>query len=385
MPRIHLSMPHMSGHEMPFIQAAFAENWVVPLGPDVDAFEIDLQNYLSHDDPSREHIRVAALSAGTAAIHLGLILAGVKPGDEVICQDFTFAASANPITYLGAKPVFVDSEPHTWNMDPELLEQAISDRVAVTGRRPAAIVPVHLYGMPAMMDRIMEIATRWEIPVVEDAAEALGSTYRGHACGTFGHYGVLSFNGNKMITTSGGGALICPDDASRRQAIFYATQARDPLPYYHHTRIGYNYRLSNISAAIGRGQMMVLRDHIVHRQGLAALYGNLLTDIPGIAVHTAPSLEFEPNYWLTTITIDPEQTGGLTPEQVRQHLASLGIETRLLWRPMHMQPVFADAPAYTNGVSERLFATGLCLPSGPSVSHDDAREVIDSITSLIRR
>lgn len=375
----------MSGHEMPFIQAAFAENWVVPLGPDVDAFEIDLQNYLSHDDPSREHIRVAALSAGTAAIHLGLILAGVKPGDEVICQDFTFAASANPITYLGAKPVFVDSEPHTWNMDPELLDRAIADRVAVTGRRPAAIVPVHLYGMPAMMDRIMEIAGRWDIPVVEDAAEALGSTYRGHACGTFGHYGVLSFNGNKMITTSGGGALICPDDASRRQAIFYATQARDPLPYYHHTRIGYNYRLSNISAAIGRGQMMVLRDHIVHRQGLAAHYGNLLTDIPGIAVHTAPSLEFEPNYWLTTITIDPGQTGGLTPEQARQHLASLGIETRLLWRPMHMQPVFADAPAYTNGVSEQLFATGLCLPSGPSVSHDDAREVIDAIVSLIRR
>ena len=381
--RIHLCLAHMSGNEQKYIDEAFADNWVVPLGPNVDAFEHELHDFLSHDDSSRSHLRVAAVSAGTAAIHLGLILAGVKPGDEVICQSFTFAASANPVTYIGATPVFVDSEPSTWNMDPALLERAINDRIAVTGRKPAAIIPVHLYGMPADMDSILDIARRYDIPVVEDAAEALGSTYRGHQCGTFGLYGILSFNGNKMITTSGGGALICPDDDSRRRAVFYATQAREPYPYYQHEHIGYNYRMSKICAGIGRGQMTILEEHIAHHRRLAALYAELFAPIAGIDFHGNPDAQTDANFWLSTITVDPDLTGGLTPDRIRIHLEQLGIETRLLWKPMHLQPVYASAPAYVNGVSEHLFARGLCLPSGPWVSEDDVRMIVGHIVSLL--
>ena len=373
----------MSGNEQRYIDEAFADNWVVPLGPNVDAFEQELQGFLSNDDPSRSHIRVAAVSAGTAAIHLGLILAGVHPGDEVMCQSFTFAASANPVTYLGARPVFIDSEPQSWNMDPDLLDRAIADRTAVTGRKPAAIIPVHLYGMPAQMDRILEIARRWDIPVVEDAAEALGSNYRGHACGTFGRYGALSFNGNKMITTSGGGALVCPDDAERKRAVFYATQAREPYPYYQHEHIGYNYRMSNICAGIGRGQMTVLDEHIAHHRRLAALYDELFAPVRGIDFHGNPDPHTDANFWLSTITIDPDLTGGLTPDRVRLHLDTLNIETRLLWKPMHLQPVYADAPAYVNGVSEHLFGRGLCLPSGPWVTEDNVRDIVRHILSLL--
>ncbi len=381
--RIHLCLAHMSGNEQKYIDEAFADNWVVPLGPNVDAFEHELHDFLSHDDSSRSHLRVAAVSAGTAAIHLGLILAGVKPGDEVICQSFTFAASANPVTYIGATPVFVDSEPSTWNMDPALLERAINDRIAVTGRKPAAIIPVHLYGMPADMDSILDIARRYDIPVVEDAAEALGSTYRGHQCGTFGLYGILSFNGNKMITTSGGGALICPDDDSRRRAVFYATQAREPYPYYQHEHIGYNYRMSNICAGIGRGQMTILEEHIAHHRRLAALYAELFAPIAGIDFHGNPDDHTDANFWLSTITVDPDLTDGLTPDRIRLHLDPLGIETRLLWKPMHLQPVYASAPAYVNGVSEHLFARGLCLPSGPWVTEDDVRMIVGHIVSLL--
>lgn len=381
--RIHLCLAHMSGNEQKYIDEAFADNWVVPLGPNVDAFEQELHDFLAHDDASRSHIRVAAVSAGTAAIHLGLILAGVKPGDEVICQSFTFAASANPVRYIGANPVFVDSEPHTWNMDPDLLEAAINDRIAKTGRKPAAIVPVHLYGMPADMDRILEIAARHDIPVVEDAAEALGSNYRGHACGTFGQFGVLSFNGNKMITTSGGGALVCPDDASRARAVFFATQAREPFPYYQHEHIGYNYRMSNICAGIGRGQMTILDEHIAHHRHLASLYAQLFEAIPGITFHGNPNPHTDANFWLSTITVDPDLTGGLTPDAIRLHLDKLGVETRLLWKPMHLQPVYADAPAYVNGVSEHLFSRGLCLPSGPWVTDENVRMIVNEIASLL--
>ena len=375
----------MSGNEQRYIDEAFADNWVVPLGPNVDAFENSLQDFLSKGDPSRDHLRIAAVSAGTAAIHLGLILAGVKAGDEVICQSFTFAASANPVTYQGATPVFVDSEADTWNMDPALLDLAISDRIAKTGRKPSAIIPVHLYGMPAKMDEIMMIADKWDIPVVEDAAEALGSSYRGHACGTFGNFGALSFNGNKMITTSGGGALVCPDQESRARAVFFATQARESYPYYQHENIGYNYRMSNICAGIGRGQMTVLDEHIAHHRRLAALYASLLADVEGVDFHANPSPESDANFWLSTITIDPSLTGGLTPDELRLHFESLNIETRLLWKPMHMQPVFSKAPAYTNGVSSSLFSRGLCLPSGPWVTEEDVEMIVSEIKKLASR
>lgn len=383
--RIHLCLCHMSGNEQRYIDEAFADNWVVPLGPNVDAFENSLQDFLSKGDPSRDHLRIAAVSAGTAAIHLGLILAGVKAGDEVICQSFTFAASANPVTYQGATPVFVDSEADTWNMDPALLDFAISDRIAKTGRKPSAIIPVHLYGMPAKMDEIMMIADKWDIPVVEDAAEALGSSYRGHACGTFGNFGALSFNGNKMITTSGGGALVCPDQESRARAVFFATQARESYPYYQHENIGYNYRMSNICAGIGRGQMTVLDEHIAHHRRLAALYASLLADVEGVDFHANPSPESDANFWLSTITIDPSLTGGLTPDELRLHFESLNIETRLLWKPMHMQPVFSKAPAYTNGVSSSLFSRGLCLPSGPWVTEEDVEMIVSEIKKLASR
>ena len=375
----------MSGNEQRYIDEAFADNWVVPLGPNVDAFENSLQDFLSKGDPSRDHLRIAAVSAGTAAIHLGLILAGVKAGDEVICQSFTFAASANPVTYQGATPVFVDSEADTWNMDPALLDFAISDRIAKTGRKPSAIIPVHLYGMPAKMDEIMMIADKWDIPVVEDAAEALGSSYRGHACGTFGNFGALSFNGNKMITTSGGGALVCPDQESRARAVFFATQARESFPYYQHENIGYNYRMSNICAGIGRGQMTVLDEHIAHHRRLAALYASLLADVEGVDFHANPSPESDANFWLSTITIDPSLTGGLTPDELWVHFVSLNIETRLLWKPMHMQPVFSKAPAYTNGVSSSLFSRGLCLPSGPWVTEEDVEMIVSEIKRLASR
>ena len=375
----------MSGNEQRYIDEAFADNWVVPLGPNVDAFENSLQDFLSKGDPSRDHLRIAAVSAGTAAIHLGLILAGVKAGDEVICQSFTFAASANPVTYQGATPVFVDSEADTWNMDPALLDFAISDRIAKTGRKPSAIIPVHLYGMPAKMDEIMMIADKWDIPGVEDAAEALGSSYRGHACGTFGNFGALSFNGNKMITTSGGGALVCPDQESRARAVFFATQARESYPYYQHENIGYNYRMSNICAGIGRGQMTVLDEHIAHHRRLAALYASLLADVEGVDFHANPSPESDANFWLSTITIDPSLTGGLTPDELRLHFESLNIETRLLWKPMHMQPVFSKAPAYTNGVSSSLFSRGLCLPSGPWVTEEDVEMIVSEIKKLASR
>ncbi len=375
-------MCRMSGAEKRFIDEAFAEEWVVPLGPNVDGFEADLKHRIIDNDPWCSGKEIAALSAGTAAIHLALVLLGVGNGDEVMCQSFTFAASANPIVYQGAQPVFVDSEPESWNMDPALLDEAIADRVAKTGRKPKAIIAVHLYGMPARIDEICAVGEKWDIPVVEDAAEALGSVYKGHECGTFGNYGILSFNGNKMITTSGGGALICPDAAAKKRAIFYATQAREPFPYYQHEHIGFNYRLSNISAGIGRGQMTVLDEHIAHHRMLASVYQELLADIDGVTYHANPSADSDANYWLSTIEIDPETTG-ITPDDVREHLARLNVETRPLWKPMHLQPVYADAPAYVNGVSEHLFGRGLCLPSGPWVTPEDVRMIVGEIAYLI--
>ena len=375
-------MCRMSGAEKRFIDEAFAEEWVVPLGPNVDGFEADLKHRIIDNDPGCSGKEIAALSAGTAAIHLALVLLGVGNGDEVMCQSFTFAASANPIVYQGAQPVFVDSEPESWNMDPALLDEAIADRVAKTGRKPKAIIAVHLYGMPARIDEICAVGEKWGIPVVEDAAEALGSVYKGHECVTFGNYGILSFNGNKMITTSGGGALICPDAAAKKRAIFYATQAREPFPYYQHEHIGFNYRLSNISAGIGRGQMTVLDEHIAHHRMLASVYQELLADIDGVTYHANPSADSDANYWLSTIEIDPETTG-ITPDDVREHLARLNVETRPLWKPMHLQPVYADAPAYVNGVSEHLFGRGLCLPSGPWVTPEDVRMIVGEIAYLI--
>lgn len=375
-------MCRMSGAEKRFIDEAFAEEWVVPLGPNVDGFEADLKHRIIDNDPGCSGKEIAALSAGTAAIHLALVLLGAGNGDEVMCQSFTFAASANPIVYQGAQPVFVDSEPESWNMDPALLDEAIADRVAKTGRKPKAIIAVHLYGMPARIDEICAVGEKWGIPVVEDAAEALGSVYKGHECGTFGNYGILSFNGNKMITTSGGGALICPDAAAKKRAIFYATQAREPFPYYQHEHIGFNYRLSNISAGIGRGQMTVLDEHIAHHRMLASVYQELLANIDGVTYHANPSADSDANYWLSTIEIDPETTG-ITPDDVREHLARLNVETRPLWKPMHLQPVYADAPAYVNGVSEHLFGRGLCLPSGPWVTPEDVRMIVGEIAYLI--
>lgn len=378
MKHIHLSLAHMSGKEEEFIHEAFLTNWVVPLGPNVDGFENDLVAWLGEKSASPLH--VVALSSGTAAIHLALVMLGVGPGDEVICQSFTFAASANPIVYQGATPVFVDSEPGTWNMDPELLRQAIDDRLRATGKLPKAIIPVHLYGTPARMNEINSVASAYGIPVVEDAAEALGSEYNGSYCGTFGTYGALSFNGNKMITTSGGGALICPDEESARRVKFYATQARENFPYYQHEQIGYNYRLSNISAGIGRGQMYVLDEHIAHRRAIHALYVEKLKNTPGITVMQPRSnVDLQPNYWLSTILVNPQEAG-FTYQELSARLTAADIESRPLWKPMHLQPVFAKAPAYVNGVSEALFAQGLCLPSGPMVTDED----VDRIVEIIR-
>ena len=409
--RIFLCLAHMSGQEMKFIQEAFDTNWVVPLGPNVNGFEKDLESFMGQQK------RIVALSSGTAAVHLALIACGVKAGDEVIVQTFTFCASSHPITYLGAKPVFVDSESDTWNMSPELLEKAIKDRIAKTGRKPKAIVPVYLYGMPAKIDEILSVAERYDIPVVEDAAEGFGSRYDRQMVGTFGRYGVLSFNGNKMITTSGGGALVCPDGESYNRVMYFATQARESYPYYQHTEIGYNYRMSNICAGIGRGQMTVIDEHIRHHQHIAQLYREAFKEVEGIDFHDNPDERTDSNFWLNTITIAPDlklkgqenayktivkgAVGGAAGvvhqastvhtdcepnanvEAMRLYLDRAGIESRPLWKPMHRQPVYQDAPAYLNGVSEELFHCGLCLPSGPMVTDEDVARIIHTIKDSV--
>lgn len=372
--RILLSVAHMGGTEQKWIQKAFDDNWITPLGPNVNEFESRLAQYLNQEN-------VVALSAGTAAIHLGLIMLGIKPGDEVICQSFTFAASTNPIKYVGANPVLVDSESETWNMCPIALEEAINERKKVTGKYPAAIIVVHLYGMPAKMDEIMCIANKYNIPVLEDAAEALGSEYKGIKCGTIGRYGALSFNGNKIITTSGGGALICPDQESAQRVIFYSTQARENKPYYYHKVVGYNYRLSNICAGIGCGQMEVLQEHVNRRRQIHDIYANELSDICEIEVMSNPSSDYNSNYWLSTILLN----NGTSPNDLRLKLELDNIETRLLWRPMHMQPIYESAPFYGNGTSESLFDKGLCLPSSSSLTDNDVEKVITSIKKSIKR
>ena len=412
--RIYLCLAHMSedGAEQRYVKEAFDTNWVVPLGPNVNGFEKDLEEFVG------EGKRVVALSAGTAAVHLGLLNCGVKPGDEVIVQSFTFCASSHPITYLGATPVFVDSEEETWNMDPELMEVAIKDRIAKTGKAPKAIVPVALYGMPYKIDRIMEIANKYGIPVVEDAAEGFGSKYKGQVLGTFGKYGVLSFNGNKMITTSGGGALITEDEEHWREIMMYATQYRESYPYYQHEKIGYNYRMSNICAGIGRGQMTVVNDHIAHHKHVQGLYEELLADVKGVTVHRQPDNgDYDSNYWLCTITIDEDvkvkgqedaykaivtgAVGGAAGvihaaesahtdcepnanvEAMRVALDRAQIEARPVWKPMHKQPCYKDAPAYLNGVSEAIFKVVMCLPAGPYVTDDDVRYIVDCIKEAI--
>lgn len=378
--RILLCKPEVAGTELKYINEALADDWITPLGPHVDRFEAELEQQLSTDG---QPVHVCALSAGTAAIHIGLDLLGVRPGDEVICSSFTFAASANPIVYLGAKPVFVDSEPSTWNMSPELLRMAIKDRITHTGHSPRAIVVAELYGMPAKMDEIMDIAREYRIPVLEDSAEALGSCYKGRPCGTLADVGTLSFNGNKMITTSGGGAVVCHTEEMKKRALFLATQAREPMPYYHHRVIGYNYRLSNISAAVGLGQMEILARHLDHHRMLHGRYMDLLPSIPGITVFNNPSADFDSNFWLTTIIVAPDS--GVTADELRVHMASLNVETRLLWKPLHLQPVFSEATRYVDGTSEHLFAQGLCLPSGPCVSIEEqdfiARAIADFAAS----
>lgn len=374
--RIFLSLPHLGGNEMKWIEEAFKDSWVVPLGPNVNEFEQLLGDYLGNNN-------VVALSAGTAALHLGLVALDVKAGDEVLCQSFTFAASANPIKYLGANPVFVDSEPDTWNMCPQALEEAICDRKRITGRYPKAIIPVHLYGMPAKMNEIVAISNKYNIPIIEDAAEALGSTYYDKKCGTFGEYGVLSFNGNKIITTSGGGALICPNETADKHIKFLATQARENMPYYYHNVIGYNYRLSNISAGIGCGQMQVLDDHVARRRAIHKLYTELLKDVDGISVKQNPSDKFDSNFWLTTITFNEKLN--VTPEDMRLALEAENIESRWLWRPMHMQPVYHDAPYYGGNCAESLFNTGLCLPSGSCLTDEDIHRVVNAIKNFLSK
>lgn len=376
MNKIWLCLAHMGGQEQKYIQEAFDTNWVVPLGPNVDGFEHDLEEWFGKN--ADHSIHVVALASGTSAIHLGLIMLGVEKGDEVICQSFTFSASANPIVYQGATPVFVDSEPGTWDMDPILLETAIKDRIAKTGKKPKAIIPVYLYGNPGRIAEIMEIANRYEIPVLEDAAEAFGSEYNGQKCGTFGMYGALSFNGNKMITTSGGGALICPTEEAAKRVKFFATQAREPFPYYQHEKIGYNYRLSNVSAGIGRGQMLVADEHIAHHRHIHERYVKEL-NVKGITVFTPKAdKECNPNYWLSTILVNPVETG-FTSSDLMNYLATKNIESRLLWKPMHLQPVYQNAPAYVNGTAENLFNQGLCLPSGPMVPDEDIDYILQQI------
>lgn len=380
---IKLSLPHLAGKEQEYVSEAIESTWIVPLGPYVDEFEHRLDQYLGAG-------HAVALSAGTAAIHLGLVMAGVKPGDEVICQSLTFAASCNPIVYLGAKPVFIDSEKETWNLDPSVLDKAIADRLKVTGKLPAAIVVVHLYGMPAKMDEVLEIGRRYGIPVVEDAAEALGSEYHGHKCGTLGNFGALSFNGNKIITTSGGGALICHTEKEASRVRFLATQARENRPYYYHESLGYNYRLSNVSAAIGCAQIEELAERVARRRKIHSLYKTGLSDLDGVTVQDNPSENVSSNFWLSTILIDKDLTGK-TPDEVRLALLDKGIETRLLWRPMNMQPIYADCPYYSestqkgdnSGVGEWLFDRGLCLPSGSSLTDEEIDTVISSLREVL--
>lgn len=375
-PRILLSYVHMGGTERDWVEKAFESEWIVPLGPNVDEFEHRLEKYLGAPN-------VVALSAGTAAIHLALVALGVGSGDEVICQSFTFAASANPIKYQGADPVFVDSEPDTWNMSPDALEEAIIDRKKQTGHYPKAIIPVYLYGMPAKMDEIRAIADKYDIPIVEDSAEALGSEYKGKKCGTLGNYGCLSFNGNKIITTSGGGALVCRSKEEADRVKFYATQAREQRPYYYHETIGYNYRLSNVSAGIGCGQMDVLQPHVELRRAIHDFYTKELAEIDGLSVQQNPSTDFNSNFWLSTVIIDPKT--GKDPESLRQFMLDAGVETRRLWRPMHMQPVFADAPYYGDTTCETLFDRGLCLPSGSGLKEEELRYVADKIKEFFNK
>lgn len=464
--RIILCLAHMSGNEQKYIKEAFDTNWVVPLGPNVNGFEEDLKRFVTYtvfsssggksqskemftrrnlslrdfskedyprsiapheNDPEKLWLKgderlmdkqVVALASGTSAIHLALVALGVKAGDEVICQSFTFCASSHPVRYQGATPVFVDSEKDSWNMDPDLLEEAIKDRIEKTGRKPKAIIVVYLYGMPAKIQEIQAVAQKYDIPLIEDAAEGLGSRYKGQVVGTFGRFGVLSFNGNKMITTSGGGALICPDEETKNRVMFFATQAREAFPYYEHEEIGYNYRLSNVCAGIGRGQLTVLDEHIAHHRHLADLYEEAFKDVEGITFHANPSTDFESNYWLNTITLDSElqvkgqehayeqavkgAVGGAAGvvhatgkvhtacepnanvEAMRVALDKMGIESRPLWKPMHLQPVYKNCSAYTNGVSEQLFKIGMCLPSGPYVSENDARYIVQSIIDQIK-
>ena len=411
---IYLCLAHMSesGAEQKYVKEAFDTNWVVPLGPNVNAFEEDLKSFYGGKN------EVVALSAGTAAVHLALLGCGVQPGDEVLVQSFTFCASSHPITYLGAKPVFIGSEPETWNMDPELLEKAINDRISKTGKKPKAIIPVALYGMPYDCDKIMSIANKYGIPVIEDAAEGFGSKFNGKSLGTFGRFGVLSFNGNKMITTSGGGALICERAEDKNTVMWYATQARDAYPYYQHSAIGYNYRMSNICAGIGRGQMTVVDAHIAHHKHVQSLYEELLKDVKGVHIHKQPAdPRYDANFWLCTATIDPEvkikgqenaykeviksAVGGAAGvikavdsattdcqpnenvEALRVFMLSKKIESRPVWKPMHKQPVYAGAPFYTNGVEEAIFKVGFCLPAGPYVSDDDVRYIVDMIKDAI--
>lgn len=416
--RILLCLAHMSGKEQHFIKEAFDQNWVVPLGPNVDGFEKDLEVFVNRRENAEPmHKKVVALSAGTAAVHLALIGCGVRHGDEVLVQSFTFCASSHPVTYLGATPIFIDSEKDTWNMDPELLEEAIKDRIAKTGKKPKAIIPVALYGMPYKIDRIMEIADSYGIPVIEDAAEGFGSRFKGQVLGTFGRYGVLSFNGNKMITTSGGGALICPDKEEAREILWYATQARESYPYYQHEAIGFNYRMSNICAGIGRGQMTIADEHIAHHRHVQALYEELLNDVEGITMHVNPEADFDSNYWLCTATIDRDVrikgqekayrqlisgavggAAGVTHaastsmtdcqpndnvEALRMALDAANIESRPLWKPMHKQPVYRNNPSYINGTSESLFKTGICLPSGPWVTDEHIRYIVKTIKDSI--
>lgn len=410
----------MGGRELDFVKEAFDTNWVVPLGPNVNGFEADLEAFVNSDAETGAAVgekKVVALSAGTAAVHLALLACGVEAGDEVIVQSFTFCASANPITYLGATPVFVDSEADTWNMSPVLLEKAIKDRIAKTGKKPKAIIPVYLYGMPAKLEEIMNIAAKYDIPVIEDAAEGLGSRYDGKVCGTFGAFGVLSFNGNKMITTSGGGALICPSEEAKQRIMFYATQAREAYPYYQHEQIGYNYRMSNICAGIGRGQMLVLQAHIAHHRKIQSVYRDMLADVDGITLHDNPSGRFDSNFWLCTVLLDDSlrvegeenayaaatqgAVGGAAGvpraakslhtevepnrnvEAMRIRLDDKGIESRPLWKPMHLQPVYKNVPRYADGTSEGLFRRGLCLPAGPYVSEQDAEFIARTIVESI--
>lgn len=373
--RIWLSSPHMGGNELDFIHEAFDTNWIAPLGPNVNGFEDDLKTFLHTEKP------VAALSSGTAGIHLALVQLGVGYGDEVICQSFTFCGSINPIIYQGATPILVDSEASTWNMCPDKLEEAIIDRIN-KGKKPKAIIVVHLYGMPCLIDEILEVAQKYDIPIIEDAAEALGSTYKGQHCGTFGDFGVLSFNGNKIITTSGGGALVCKDAEARDKTVFYATQARDDAPHYEHTHIGFNYRMSNIVAGIGRGQMQVLSKHIGYRRELNQLYQSIFKNVDAVSVLTEPNEDYFSNHWLSSIKVD--KSANFTREDLRLFLWDDNIESRPLWKPMHMQPVFKDAPYYGETMAEELFDTGLCLPSGSNLTAEDRDRISNKIHSFLK-